>query len=170
MKIIKHLTIALMVILLLVALTACGGNPAPTPTPAPNPVKEDLKDYINNYAVAIFGPLNEEIVNNYTAAVQTNDGDVLVTALKENLSSNAMLIEEMEAYTPATAEVQELHNIFLDAVKTREIAYADILVVLTDLDATEEEIRAAFDMLAEADSLFAEFSTELAAMRADLGL
>ncbi|SET83056.1 hypothetical protein SAMN05660297_03636 [Natronincola peptidivorans] len=167
MKKIKYLAIALTVLFMLVSLTACGGGDA---APANNAVKDDLKDYINNHAVTNFVPLNEEIVIHYTEAVQTGDGDVLATVLKENLIRNALLFEELEAYTPETTEVQELHNIFFKAVEIRELAYVDILLVLTDLDAEEEDINAAFDMLDESDNLFIEFSTKMDAMRKDLGL
>ena len=161
-----------MVIMMLVALTACGSASAPTPAPAPanNPVKDDLKDYINNYAVTNFVPKNEEIVTYYTEAIQTGDAEVLINAIQEIVVLNAQLYEELVAYTPATAEVQELHNIFVQAVEMRDLAYADVFLALTDSNATEEDGDAAFNKLAEVDAVFAEFSAKMDSMRADLGL
>ncbi len=162
----KFLAITLTALFMLISLTACVGNA----TPADNTVKDELKDYINNYAVTSFVPKNAEIVTKYTEAVQAKDGEVLAAVLKDIILLNGYLFEELEAYTPKTTEVQELHNIFINAVEKRELAYVEILLVLTDLKAKEEDITAAFDKLDETDKLFVEFSTKLEALKKENGL
>jgi len=160
MKKIKYLTTIMTVIFILVPLSACGGD---------NPAKDEFKEYINNHAIAKFTPKNEEIVTKYTEAVQAGDGDVLATVLREVVLLNAHLIEDLEVYTPQTTEVQDLHNIFIQAVKLRELAYVEILLVLTDLEAELEDIDAAFDKLDETDKLFIEFSTKVDNMKEEFG-
>lgn len=171
MKKIKYLAIILTVLFMVVSLTACGGGSAAPAAPANTAVKDDFKDYLNNYAIPAFQVVNNEIVTIYTEAVQTGDGNVMAEALSEDLPIlNTALLEEMIEYSPKTAEVQEVHNIFIAAVELRGEAYAQILEVLLDLDAEKDAISAAFDMLDDADAIFAEYVSQVETMKKDLGL
>jgi len=126
--------------------------------------------YMNDYAVASFVPKNDEIVAKYVAAAELQDGTVLLETLQEIIVLNAVLYEELEAYTPTTTAVEELHAIYFDAVSKRELAYADIMLVLTDLEASQEEIDAAFDKLDESDAVFMSYVEKIAELNALYGI
>ena len=126
--------------------------------------------YVNESVAASFIPKNEEIVAKYVAAAELEDGTVLLETLQEIIVLNAVLYEELEAYAPTTTAVEELHAIYFDAVSKRELAYADIMLVLTDLEASQEEIDAAFDKLEESDAAFMSFVEKLNELKTLYGI
>ena len=54
---------------------------------------------------------------------------------------------------------------FISVVKLRGEAYEQILEVLLDLDAKKDAVSAAFDMLGDADGLFAEYVSKTETMK-----
>jgi hypothetical protein len=160
MKTFKHLATVITLSLMLLSLAGCGSTPAATS------VKDDFKEYLNQ--VAIYHPLNNEIIIIHNEAGLAKDSKVLAKALSEKLpaKSNALL-EKMKAYTPKTTEVKELHNIFIKAVELRKEAYAQLHEVLTK-PATESAVDAAFAKLDESDAKFDEFLTKAESMKKDL--
>ena len=102
--------------------------------------------------------------------VATGDGDLLARALMEDLPEmNNALLDKLIAYTPETTEVQDLHDVYFMAVDLRGDAYEQILQVLLDLDAQDEEIDAAFDLLEVSDAIFLNFEEMVAIMTKELG-
>ncbi len=162
MKTFKHLTIVIALLLTLLSFAGCGSSPAATS------VKDDFNEYLNQ--VAIYHPLNNDIVNICTEAGLAKDSKILAKALSETLpAKNNALLEKMKAYTPKTTEVQELHNIFIMAVELRKEAYAQILEVLTK-PASDSAVNAAFAKLDESDAKVEAFLTKAEFMKKDLGL
>lgn len=165
MKAMKYLVVVLTLTIMLGVLTACGSTADSTS------VEDDFKEYLNNHYSTFFEPENNDIVKVYTDAVLAKDGEILAKALSETLPpKNDALLEELKAYSPETTEVQELHAILIDAVELRKEAYAEILVVLMNMNAAKADINAAFDKLDEANAMLAEFSAKAATMKKDLGL
>ncbi len=136
-------------------------------TPVATSVKDDFKEYLNQ--IAIYHPLNNDIIKIYTEAGVAKDGKILAKALSETLpAKNNAMLEKMKAYTPKTIEVKELHNIFIKAVELRKEAYAQLHEVLTK-PATDSAVDAAFAKLDESDAKFDEFLTKAESMKKDLG-
>lgn len=99
------------------------------------------------------------------------DNNVIAKALSETLSpKNDALLEKMKAYKPKTTEVQEFHNILIQAVELRKDAYAQLLEVLKNKDATDSAVDAAFNKLGESDDKFIEFNTKGESLKKDFGL
>lgn len=156
----KHLAMVITLSLTLLSLAGCGSTPAATS------VEDDFKEYLNQ--IAIYHPLNNDIIKLYTEAGLAKDSKVLAKALSETLpAKNNALLEKMKAYAPKTTEVQELHKIFIKAVELRKEAYAQLHEVLTK-PATEAAVDAAFAKLDESDTKFDEFLTKAESMKKDL--
>jgi len=133
-------------------------------------VKDDLSEYLYNNFGTVFEPEDRAIQQIYTEAALTGDSKILAKALKETLpAKNNALLEKMKAYTPQTTEVQEVHNLFIQAVELRKDAYVQFAEVLTK-DATEAEIDAAFAILDESEAKIEEFLTKAESMKKDLGV
>jgi len=160
MKIKKILAITLTLSLMLVSLTACG-----------NPVKNDFKEYVNKNVITTFLPENNEIINDYTVAMKSADVKTMVDALSKTLpKKNDALLEKMKAYSPQTTEVQELHNIYINAAEIRKEAYVLMLGALTTNASDESAADTAIAKLTDSDNKFVEFQTKLDSMKKDLGL
>lgn len=139
-------------------------------TPVGTSVKDDFSQYLYNNFGTVFKPENSDILKIYTEAALAKDSKILAKALSETLpAKNNALLEKLKAYTPQTAEVQELHNLFIQTVELRKDAYAQLLKVLTQ-PATEAEVDAAFAVLDKADAKFDEFLTKAESMKKDLGV
>lgn len=162
MKTFKHLAMLITLSLTLLSLAGCGSTSATTS------VKDDFKEYLNQ--IAVYHPLNNDIINIYTEAGLAKDSKILAKALSETLpAKNNALLEKMKAYAPKTTEVQELHNIFIKAVELRKEAYAQLLEVLTK-PATDTAVDDAFAKLDESDAKFEAFLTKAESMKKNLGL
>lgn len=136
-------------------------------TPVGISVKDDFSEYLYNSFGTVFEPENSDILKIYTEASLAKDGKTLAKALSETLpAKNNALLEKLKAYTPQTTEVQELHNLFIQAVELRKDAYAQLFEVLTQ-PATEAEVDAAFAVLDESDAKFDEFLTKAESMKKD---
>lgn len=133
-------------------------------------VKDDFKEYLDNNLTPNFQAQNNEIIKIYTDAAKTKDSKILAKALSETLpAKNNALLEKMRAYSPKTSQVQELHNILINAIELRQDAEASVFEVLTK-NSTESEVDAAFIKLDEADAKFNDFLTKAETMKKDLGL
>jgi len=130
-------------------------------------VKDDFLEYLNNSFGTVFEPENSDILKIYAEAALTADSKILAKALSETLpAKNNALLEKLKAYKPQTTEVQELHNLFIQAVELRKDAYAQLVKVLTQ-PATEAEVDAAFAVLDKSDAKFDEFLTKAESMKKD---
>lgn len=139
-------------------------------TSAGTSVKDDFSEYLYNNFGTIFEPEDRAIQEVYTEAALTADSKILAKALSETLpAKNNALLEKMKAYTPQTTEVQEVHNLFIQAVELRKDAYAQLYKVLTQ-PATEAEVDAAFAVLDESEAKIEEFLTKAESMKKDLGV
>jgi hypothetical protein len=133
-------------------------------------VKDDLSEYLYNNFGTVFEPEDRAIQQIYTEAALTGDSKILAKALLETLpAKNNALLEKMKAYTPQTTEVQEVHNLFIQAVELRKDAYAQLFEVLTQ-PATEADVDAAFAVLDESEAKIEEFLTKAESMKKDLGV
>lgn len=164
MQKIKYLGLALILSFMFISLMGCGGDSGPS-------VKDDFKEYVNNNANTVFIPENNSIVASYTEAVQTQDENIIIKALSETLPGmNDALLTKMKAYSPETIEVQELHNLYIEAVELRKEGYAQMLESLTTRLDDESAIDEALNKLGESDTRFIEFETKRDSMMKDLGL
>jgi len=161
MKKIKYLAFALILSLMFVSLTGCGGTS----------VKDDFIEYVNNNANTIFIPDNNDIVKTYTEAIESQDGKIAIKALSQTLpTKNNALLEKMKTYKPETPEVQELHNIYIKAAELRKEGYALMLEALTTKVSDDSATDAALNKLGESDTKLVEFETKRNSMMKDLGL
>lgn len=133
-------------------------------------VKDDFSEYLYNNFGTVFEPEDSDILEIYTEAALTGDSKILAKALSDTLpAKNNALLEKLKAYTPQTMEVQEVHNLFIQAVELRKDAYAQLVEVMTQ-PATEAEVEAAFAVLDESDAKIDEFLTKAESMKKDLGV
>ena len=133
-------------------------------------VKDDFSEYLYNNFGPVFEPEDRAIQVIYTDAALTKDSEILAKALSETLpAKNNALLEKMKAYTPQTTEVQEVHNLFIQAVELRKDAYAQLAVVMTK-SASEAEVDAAFVVLDESNAKIDEFLTKAESLKKDLGM
>jgi uncharacterized lipoprotein YehR (DUF1307 family) len=157
----KKLFLITMALVMALSLAACEGTT----------IKDDFKEYVNNKSNAIFIPENNDIVKTYTEGVKAQDGEAMVIVLSEILpKKNNELHEKLKAYTPETAEVKELHDIYIKAVELRKEGYEKMLEALTTKVSDEAATDIALAKLGEADTKFAEFETKRNSMMKDLGL
>lgn len=152
------------------------GTPDSTPdstsvsTSVGTSVKDDFSEYLYNNFGTVFEPEDRAIQEIYTEAALTTDSKILANALSETLpAKNNALLEKMKAYTPQTTEVQEVHNLFIQAVELRKDAYAQLYEVMTQ-PATEADVDAAFAVLDESEAKIEEFLTKAESMKKDLGV
>ncbi len=133
-------------------------------------VKDDFSEYLYNNFGTVFEPEDSDILEIYTEAALTKDSKILAKALSDTLpAKNNALLEKLKAFTPQTTEVQELHNLFIQAVELRKDAYAQLVGVMTQ-PATEAEVDAAFAVLDESEARVDEFLTKAESMKKDLGV
>ncbi|KUO66622.1 MAG: hypothetical protein APF84_04080 [Gracilibacter sp. BRH_c7a] len=148
------------------------GTPDSTATSAQvgTSVKDDFSEYLYNNFGTVFEPEDRAIQEIYTEAALTADSKILAKALSDTLpAKNNALLEKLKAYTPQTTEVQEVHNLFIQAVELRKDAYAQLVEVMTQ-PATEAEVEAAFAVLDESDAKIEGFLTKAESMKKDLGV
>jgi len=139
-------------------------------TPVGTSVKDDFSEYLYNNFGTAFEPENSAIQKIYTEAALTADSKILAKALSDTLPvKNNALLEKLKAYTPQTTEVQEVHNLFIEAVELRKDAYAQLVEVMTR-PATEAEVDAAFVVLDESDAKIGEFLTKAETLKKELGV
>ncbi|SET70039.1 hypothetical protein SAMN05660297_03187 [Natronincola peptidivorans] len=133
-------------------------------------VKDDLSEYLYNNFGTVFEPEDRDIIETYEEAILTGDSENFAKALSDTLpAKNNALLEKLKAYTPQTTEVQELHNLFIQAIELRKDAYTQLVVVMAK-QSTEAEIDAAFVLLDEYEAKIDEFLTKGESMKKDLGV
>lgn len=162
----KGLAIALVLSVMLVSLTACGGGDST--------LKDDFLDYNNNQAATVFLPENSTIADSYTAAIQSQDETTLMDTLNALPAQCDTLLAELNAFKAKTTKVQELNAILIESVQMKKDGYTQMLAAYS-VDASDTEgfntaFATATTTLDGSDAKFADYITARDAMMKDLGL
>jgi len=162
----KGLAIALVLSLMLVSLTACGGGDSA--------LKDDFLEYNNNQAATVFLPENSTIADSYTAAIQSQDEAILMDTLNVLPAQCDTLLAEMNAYKAKTTEVQELNALLIETVQMKKDGYTEMLAAysidVSDTAGFDAAFATATTTLDGSDAKFAEYITARDAMMKDLNL
>jgi disulfide oxidoreductase YuzD len=123
---------------LLVVLSGCS-----------DPVQEDLLSYINEDMKPL-AVVEEEVIAEYDSVTGDNYVDDMTTYMHIEEVVIPMyrdFIEQLEAVDPATSEVQQLHESYIEAVNIQNNGMLKILAAIDQQD---------YDMIAEANDMLAE--------------
>lgn len=126
-----------------------------------DPVQEDLLTYVNedlkdladleNEAIAEYESVTgDNYVDDYTTYVHIED--VVMPMYKD-------FLDQLEEVDPATAEVREIHELYIEAVNMQNNAFIKILAALDQQD--YEMIADANEMLADGRAGIRKYTNEL---------
>ena len=144
---------AIAVAVVVIAILLLGGD---------NAVQDDLLDYINN-DITEMQELDSEVIDLYERARNSEDDYAMYEILiDEVIPKSRELIDEAEAIQIETKEVQEIHEVYLDAINKQDQAFTLMLSALENQDF--EIMTQANEKLDEARKLQRQYESALKAL------
>ncbi|WEK54231.1 MAG: hypothetical protein P0Y55_16990 [Candidatus Cohnella colombiensis] len=116
----------LLSLFVLILLSACGNDP----------IKDDLLNYINN-EVAPLGDEEDKLLTAYSNVTGDNyesDEDLYYALDEDIIPRYYKFITKLENIRPKTAEVKELHEIYVAAANNQYNAMTQVLAALEGQD------------------------------------
>lgn len=126
-------------------------------------VKEDLQNYIE--AMTPLASLEAEAVGAYDDVSGDNytDDNTMLDAVKNTvLPKYTSLVNQVKAIDPQTKEVQDVHDLYVQAAETQLSAFHDIIEALEEQDM--DIVTRANGKLADAREGMADFDEQLTAL------
>lgn len=153
-RFIKKMTVVICLAGLMLSATACGKS---------DPVKDDLYNYLTLMSGA--QTLQKEAIDEYNAKVSGEDADSqqLLTALNDTIIPKYQeYLDALDATAPETEEVQAVRAICVDGSNKQMEALQKVAEAITDCDT--DMLNDADDMIAEAESLFVDYESQVQAL------
>ena len=158
MKLVKRIVVSLSIVSLFACLTACGAQA--------DPVKEDLYSYLSQ--MEEIQPVQQEAINTYNTYVNDpeSDSQELLDAMNDTIiPSYQTYIDQLNAITPETEEVQAVKQVCVDGANKQ---YEALNKVVEAIEACDTNMLAEADtLIAESESIFSDYENQLSTLAAE---